>query len=270
MLNSNEYYLKYLHLCDRYFEFDKNKIPLCAAENYISDFVYNNVKLWEGKYCLSLNNFQPQSDFIGAKFINELLQLTIEICNKIFKSTYSNPKTLSGMNCFTTTALACISICKNRNALVTSPDSGGHQSIPQILSLLGFNVEFMPYNYEKYDIDYNGINHILNTKSYGLIVFAQSDVLQQPNIDLLNIPNDSIVIYDATQTLGLIAAELTFNPLLAAHQNIILIGGTHKTFPGPSCGLIMTNNTNLANKIDKYILGIYIYQFYLRDLYYSS
>ena len=33
-------------------------------------------------------------------------------------------------------------------------------------------------------------------------------------------------------------------------NNIVLIGGTHKTIPGPTCGLILTNNTNYADRLE--------------------
>ena len=262
MIPNNDFFKKYMELYNRFKEFEKNKLPLCAAENYLSDFVNNNISIWEGKYCLSLYDFQPQSDFIGAEYVNELLKLTIELCSKIFKCNYVNPKTLSGMNCFTTTALSCLDLCHNRNALVTSPDSGGHQSIPRILNLLGYNVDYIPYDYKEYDINYSETNKLIKNKSYSLIVFAQSDLIRQPNIDLLDITDNEIIIFDATQTLGLIAAELLPNPLQSKHKNTILIGGTHKTFPGPSCGLIMTNNLELSKKIDEYISPLCIRDFH--------
>ena len=39
---------------------------------------------------------------------------------------------------------------------------------------------------------------------------------------------------------------------------MVLFGGTHKTFPGPACGLIMTNNKEIHNKLETTINPIYI------------
>lgn len=39
---------------------------------------------------------------------------------------------------------------------------------------------------------------------------------------------------------------------------MVLFGGTHKTFPGPACGLIMTNNKELHDKLETTINPIYI------------
>ena len=49
---------------------------------------------------------------------------------------------------------------------------------------------------------------------------------------------------DCSQLLGLIAAGLCSNPL-KTKKNVIMFGGTHKTFPGPASGLIMTNEKYL-------------------------
>lgn len=65
------------------------------------------------------------------------------------------------------------------------------------------------------------------------------------------------IIYDSTQTLGLIATGVTTNPL-SISDNVILIGGSHKTLPAPSCGIIMTNNEIYAKKLQKHITPDYL------------
>ena len=41
-------------------------------------------------------------------------------------------------------------------------------------------------------------------------------------------------------------------------QKFILMGATHKTLPGPTCGLIMTNNLDLAHQFDTLINPDYL------------
>lgn len=50
------------------------------------------------------------------------------------------------------------------------------------------------------------------------------------------------------------------NPLqwFTDKQKFILMGATHKTLPGPTCGLIMTNNLELANQFDTLINPDYL------------
>lgn len=262
MWENNKNLKRYKDLCNRYQKFNQSKIPLCAAENYISDFVKKPLSSeWIGKYSLSHKYFNSTSDFIGGSYVHELIEMTVDQCNKIFNAKHSNPKTLTGMNCFTVTLMSCMEHCKNRKAFITSPDCGGHASIPNILSSVGFEIENIPYDFKKYDINYEKANLVLKENQYGLIVIALSDLLQQPDISKLDIPKDTIVIYDATQTLGLIAAKLCNNPLLSKHQNTLLIGGTHKTLPGPSCGLVMTNNDDLFQSINHNISPIFLRDF---------
>lgn len=60
------------------------------------------------------------------------------------------------------------------------------------------------------------------------------------------------IIYDATQTLGLIAGKILPNPIDCC-DNIVLIGGTHKTFPGVTCGYIATNTDAIIQPINQNI-----------------
>ena len=71
------------------------------------------------------------------------------------------------------------------------------------------------------------------------------------------IKKDTYVIYDATQTLGLIAGKVLPNPL-EEYENIILVGGTHKTMPGPTKGLILIQNMKIAELIDTKINPTYL------------
>ena len=50
------------------------------------------------------------------------------------------------------------------------------------------------------------------------------------------------------------------NPLewFTKEQKFILMGATHKTLPGPTCGLIMTNNLELARQFDTLINPDYL------------
>lgn len=226
---------------------EKEQIPLCAAETYLSDFVKQPLNsIFEGKYsCHDLSG----NAFIEGKYIDKLNQLLKEMCKKLFNAKYSNADTITGINCFTTTAMALLS--KNNNVLLTTPEQGGHPSIPKILDVLGVNYDSIPYNYSTYQINYDEINILCRHNKYDFLIFCQSDILQAPDLNKLNISKNTGIIYDATQTLGLIAAKCNSNPLKI--NNTVLIGGTHKTLPAPACGLIMTNNLYYADKLYKNI-----------------
>ena len=239
---------KYYELYSELKESELEKIPLCAAETYVSDFCKSAlISDFEGKYAF------PDS-FIGGEFVERLNAILSDECKKLFHAQYSNADTLTGINCFTVCAMSLLP--RSDCVLVTTPEQGGHASIPIILDTLGIKYESLPYNYEEYQIDYNRTNYLCSTGKYSFIIFCQSDIINPPDLSKITLEKVG-VIYDATQTLGLIASNIIQNPL-DVHNNIVLIGGTHKTLPSPSCGLIMTNNSkyedNLKNNITPHYL----------------
>lgn len=232
-------------------EFDNNKIPLCAAETYVSDFVKQGLSsIFEGKYIQGYKQRDISSDNIGSEKILPIMNLVESICRNIYGATYVDARTLTGMNCLAILIAAIVD--KSKPVIITEKSMGGHASLPSVLSQLGISYIGMPYDFTKNQIDYIALNDMLHSGEYGFVIFCQSDIIKEPNYASINIPPDVGVIYDASQTLGLIGAGLLDNPL-DHFANSLLIGGTHKTLPGPTCGLIMTNNSNYINQIDRVI-----------------
>lgn len=74
----------------------------------------------------------------------------------------------------------------------------------------------------------------------------------QPKLEKIKMDKNKILIYDATQVLGLIASKKIRNYLefFDSSYQFIMAGSTHKTLPGPTNGLILTNSSDIINKID--------------------
>ncbi|MBP3486984.1 MAG: amino acid hydroxymethyltransferase [Roseburia sp.] len=241
----NKILQQYEELCKDMKKFETEKLPLCAAETYISDFCKAPLlSNFEGKY--SFVDHAGVDSFIGGEFIVRLNQLLNSECNALFHANYSNADTLTGINCFTVCAMAVLS--REDRVLITSPEQGGHASIPIILKSLGIQYDSIPYNYEEYQINYEQLNDLCSTKKYNFLIFCQSDILNPPDLRKVKLPPNMGIIYDGTQTLGLMIANLVQNPLDVG-ENVILIGGAHKTLPAPACGLIMTNNITYEEKL---------------------
>lgn len=244
----NTTFKKYLQLCEDMSKCDTEVIPLCAAQTHISDFCKKAlISNFEGKY--SFVDKEGHNSFIGGEYVERLNKLLSEECKKLFGASYSNADTLTGINCFTVCAMSMLD--RTQSVLVTTPEQGGHPSIPVILDTLGIRYHSMPYNFLKRQIDYSEVNRLLKKYIYDFLIFCQSDILDPPDLSKLVIPPDSGIIYDCTQTLGLIAGKVLENPLM--YKNCILLGGAHKTLPAPSCGLIMTNTDTYADKLKEFI-----------------
>jgi len=245
---------EYKRLCKDFNQYENTAIPLCAAENYVSNFCMKPlISNFEGKY--SFIESSGNNSFIGGEYVERLNILLKKQCKIMFGANYVNTETLTGINCFTVCAMSLLS--SSDIVLITTPEQGGHASIPVILNTIGIKYEPIPYDYLSYQIDYEKLNELCQSHKYSYIIFCQSDVINPPDLKQINIPKSMGIIYDSTQTLGLIATGIIPNPLLAS-DNIVLIGGSHKTLPAPSCGLIMTNNKLFENKLQKHITPDYL------------
>lgn len=244
----NKFYNELKQLYKKFEKFNEEKVPLCAAETYISDFVRQGLSSdFEGKYIQGYKNRIIEKDNIGSNYIYELLSLTEKICNDLYHAKYVDSRTLSGMNCMAILIMAIVD--KSSTVLITTKECGGHPSLANILDNLGIRYLPIPYDFEKFEINYSELNKILLEQNISFVIFCQSDIISQPDFSKINLPFSTGLIYDASQTLGLIAANLLDNPL-CHFNNSLLIGGTHKTLPGPTCGIIMTNNDDYIKKID--------------------
>lgn len=230
----------------RHQEFRRHVIPLCAAETPISDYVraFMDNPIHE-KYAMGGPlRLQPRN-FIGAEHVLDLHQLTVDLCRKSFGAGYADPRPLSGTSAVTN-LLMTLSEPGQRILLQTSA-SGGHPSMIPICRRLGLEIIDLPYDYDRFQIDAQACRETVQDVDF--VLFAPSDILYAPDLGSLGFEIATTVIYDATQTLGLIASGHLPCPL-GAHPRLVISAGTHKTLPGPSSGLLMTNNEEIALRLD--------------------
>lgn len=246
------YLNRLMTLYEEYKTFDKEKIPLCAAENYVSPFSMQGlISHYEGKYVSGYIQRDKEKDFIGSDYLEKVFFLADDLAKELFHAKYNDFRSLTGMN---TVALMLMSmIDRDSTILITDPASGGHGSLPKLCRNYGIRYESIPFNYSTMQVDYESLNELLHDKGeISYLFFCQSDVTQPPDLSRINLPSNVGIIYDATQTLGLIAGGVLPNPLDQL-QNIVLIGGTHKTFPGVTCGYVATNSDKIIQQINQNI-----------------
>jgi glycine/serine hydroxymethyltransferase len=236
--------------------FQKTSVPLCAAENVMSDFCKIPLSAsFQERYIMgSAYDYTMNDNFIGSEVLLPFYTQIQELSFELFHAKYSDARTLTGMNCLCMLVMALTK--QNDNVMILGKEWGGHASVKPILERLGINVFEAPYLLDKYDFDYNELNSIVTRKKINYLLFAPSDILYP--LDLRQIDDSqTTVLFDGSQILGLIAAGLIDNPLDSL-KNCVLFGGTHKTMPGPAHGLILTNNDDLYAQIDKNINPKYL------------
>jgi glycine/serine hydroxymethyltransferase len=193
------------------------------------------------KYAMGGPLLPPGENFVGAEYVLGLHEMTIELCRDIFGVRYADPRPLSG-TASVTALLMTLSEPGQRIGLQTAA-SGGHASMAPICRRLGLEIIDLPYNFERFQFE------PVHEVQLDFALLAPSEILYAPPLDALAFDSSTVVVYDATQTLGLIASGHLPSPF-RAHPRVVVSAGTHKTLPGPSSGLLLTNDDQIAARVD--------------------
>ena len=245
-----------VNLTDSFNTYYDKTLPLCAAENVMSDFAKMPLSMgFQERYIVGNSySYLEKDNFIGSTYLLPFYKMISDECERLFDAKYTDARTLTGMNCLMM-VLTSLSEAGD-NILILPEDAGGHASVRPIAKRLGLSVGDVPFDYGKMDLDYDKLNEMLANGKIKFVLLAPSDIVHPFVIGKMD-TSKTTLLYDTSQLLGLIAAGLIENPL-KYHKNIVMFGGTHKTFPGPACGLIMTNHDDLDSRMETQINPIYI------------
>lgn len=233
-------------ILDAHREFRSHVVPLCAAETPISDFVRSFLlhPIHES-YAMGGPTAPAANNFIGAEHVLALHQLVIDLCGEIFGAAYADPRPLSGTAAVTNLLMTLSE--PGQRIMLQTPASGGHPSMGPVCRRLGLEVIDLPYDYERFQPAASASD--ASGDPVDFVLLAPSDVLYAPDIASLRFSDDTVVIHDATQTLGLIASGHHPSPF-SQHPRVVISAGTHKTLPGPSSGLLLTQDVGIAKRLD--------------------
>ncbi|MBN2478762.1 MAG: hypothetical protein JXA94_00895 [Parachlamydiales bacterium] len=176
-----------------------------------------------------------------------LEQQAREYVKKMFFAEYADFRPLSGMH--TVFCILSTLTKPNDRVYVFTTESVGHAATVSLLKSLGRKVSFIPFCEKKLDIDLEKLSkQILIEKPNAILFDFGTPFYPLPIREIREIVgNDVKMIYDASHVLGLIAGGQFQNPLLEGCD--VLIGNTHKTFPGPQKGMILYKNKSLGKEI---------------------
>lgn len=239
-----------------FLEYHSRTLPLCAAENVISHFA--NLPLEYGfqeRYIMNNTySFNMSDNFIGCEKLLPFYQKIGEVCKNMFGAIYTDPRPFTGMHCID---MITKTICKQGDKMVIlGKEHGGHASVKPVVERLGVRTYIAPFDMSKEDLDYQQLNELIEKEKINYILLAPSDIIRPFEVEKINTKN-CVLMWDCSQLMGLIAAGLCNNPLKTM-RNIIMFGGTHKTFPGPASGLIMTNEKYLHDMMETEINPKYL------------
>jgi glycine hydroxymethyltransferase len=225
-----------------------NTIRLIASENYASPEILTALgSSMTNKYS---EGYPYHRYYEGQEFIDQIELLAIENAKQLFQAQFANVQAYSGSPANLAVYLALLN--PNDTILGLALSSGGHLTHGHKVSISGKWLNSISYGLtaDGY-IDYDQIEQLAQEYNPKLIISGHSAYPRQVDFKKIGDIAKSIGAYhlaDISHISGLVATGLHPHPFPDAD---IITTTTHKILRGPRGALIMTNDADLAQKIDK-------------------
>ncbi len=225
-------------------------LELIASENYVSKEVLEAAgSILTNKYA---EGYPAKRYYGGCEYVDMVENLAKERLKKLFNAKFVNVQPHSGSQANMGAYRALLH--SQDTVMGLALDHGGHLTHGHILSFSGQDYHFVPYYLnDKGYIDYDEVLRIAKEVKPKLIVTGASAYPRKIDFERFSKIAKEVGAYlmvDMAHIAGLVAAGLHENPLPYAD---IVTSTTHKTLRGPRGGIILTNNEEIAKKIDKNI-----------------
>lgn len=229
----------------------ENGLELIASENFVSESVMEAVgSAMTNKYA---EGYPNKRYYGGCDFVDIVESLAIERAKELFGAKFANVQPHSGSqaNMAAYRSLIDLGDC----ILGMRLDHGGHLTHGKNVNFSGSDYRVVSYSVKKDDelIDYKEIRKLALENHPKLIVAGASAYPRTIDFKKFREIADEVGAYlvvDMAHIAGLVATGLHPSPVPYAH---ITTSTTHKTLRGPRGGLILTNDEEIAKKIDKII-----------------
>ena len=229
----------------------ENGLELIASENFVSKSVMEAVgSAMTNKYA---EGYPNKRYYGGCEFVDIVETLAIERAKELFGAKFANVQAHSGSqaNMAAYRSLIDLGDC----ILGMRLDHGGHLTHGKNVNFSGNDYKVISYSVKKDDerIDYDEIRKLALENQPKLIIAGASAYPRTIDFKKFREIADEIGAYlvvDMAHIAGLVATGLHPSPIPYAH---ITTSTTHKTLRGPRGGLILTNDEEIAKKIDKII-----------------
>ena len=228
----------------------RNKIELIASENFVSETVMEaNGTTLTNKYA---EGYPGKRYYGGCEHVDEVENIAIERAKQLFGCGYANVQPHSGAQANMAVFFALLT--PGDTVLSMSLAHGGHLSHGSPVNMSGKYWNIVPYGVnDDGRIDYDEVRRLALECKPKLILAGASAYARTIDFEKFSeIAKEvgAILMVDMAHIAGLVAAGAHPSPVPYAH---VTTTTTHKTLRGPRGGLILTNDEELAKKINKAI-----------------
>ena len=228
-----------------------NGLELIASENFVSDAVLDATgSPLTNKYA---EGYPDKRYYGGCEHVDTIEKLAQERLKKLFNVKYVNVQPHSGSQANMAVYKALLQ--NGDTILGMKLDHGGHLTHGKNVNFSGKEYNVYSYGVSETDecIDYDEILKLAKEVKPKLIIAGASAYSRIIDFKKFRDIADSVNAYlmvDMAHIAGLVAAGIHPSPIPYAD---VVTSTTHKTLRGPRGGIIMTNNEEIAKKINKSI-----------------
>ncbi len=228
-----------------------NKIELIASENFVSERIMEaNGSPLTNKYA---EGYPSKRYYGGCEYVDVVENLAIERAKELFGASYANVQAHSGAQANMAVFFALLT--PGDTVLSMSLAHGGHLSHGSPVNMSGKYFNIAPYGVteDTNTIDYDEVRRIALECKPKLILAGASAyprIIDFKKFADIASETGAYFMVDMAHIAGLVAAGEHPSPMPFAD---VVTTTTHKTLRGPRGGLILTNNEEIAVKINKAI-----------------
>ncbi|MEQ8510345.1 MAG: serine hydroxymethyltransferase [Rhodospirillaceae bacterium] len=229
----------------------QDQIELIASENIVSKAVLEAVgTVLTNKYA---EGYPGKRYYGGCEAVDIAENLAIDRAKTLFNCRYANVQPHAGAQANEAVFLALIK--PGDTIMGMSLDAGGHltHGAPPNMSGKWFNAVQYGVRRQDYRLDFDEIESLAKAHKPKLIVAGGSAYPRIIDFEKFRKIADSVGAYlmvDMAHFAGLVAAGIHPSPLPLAD---VVTTTTHKTLRGPRGGMILSNNEDLAKKLNSAI-----------------
>ena len=229
----------------------QNNIELIASENYASkDVMALQGSIFTNKYA---EGYPGKRYYGGCINVDTVEDLAIEYVTKLFDCKYANVQPHSGSSANMAVYKALLNY--GDKVMGMNLSHGGHLTHGHPINFSGLEYEIISYDVDSETemIDYDKLEQLaLETKPKMIIAggSAYSRIIDFKRFREIADKVGAYLMVDMAHIAGLVATGLHPSPIPYAD---VVTSTTHKTLRGPRGGIILTNDEEIAKKINKIV-----------------
>mgnify|MGYP004476415343 CR=1 FL=1 len=232
-------------------ERQEQNIELIASENYVSKEILTlQGSILTNKYA---EGYPDKRYYGGCQYIDIFEKKAIEYACKLFNCKYANVQPHSGSSANMAVYKALLN--HGDKVMGMNLSHGGHLTHGYKLNFSGQDYEIVSYDLDNKteEINYDELKQLALKEKPKMIIAGASAYSRTIDFQKFREIADTVGAYlmvDMAHIAGLVGAGYHPSPLPFAD---VVTTTTHKTLRGPRGGLILTNNEEIAKKINKTI-----------------